>query len=76
MWARNGNIAGETMRWEDAMKWAKNLNYVGYSDWRLPTIEELETFVGRGGKRPTEWFNANGFNSVQSNLYWSSTGSI
>jgi hypothetical protein len=73
MWARNGNIAGKEMSWDTAMVWAKNLSYSGYSDWRLPTKEELESFAKRGGKNPLEWFNANGFNSVQAYYYWSSS---
>ena len=71
MWARNGNISDDTMNWSDAMSWAKNLNYGGYNDWRLPTKEELESFSQRGGNRPSKWFNANGFDAVQSAYYWS-----
>jgi hypothetical protein len=75
MWVKNGNIAGETMNWDAAMKWVKVLNYGGYSDWRLASKEELEVFSKRGGNRPSEWFNTNGFNSVQSGFYWSSSTS-
>lgn len=64
MWARNGNIAGKRMTWDEAMSWVKKLNYAGYSDWRLPTIEELEAFVKLGGEIPSEWFNANGFSNA------------
>jgi hypothetical protein len=73
MWARNGNIADREMNWNDAMGWAKNLNYGGYRDWRLPTKEELEAFAKRGGNRPVEWFKANGFTGFPSNGYWSSS---
>ena len=73
MWARNGNIAGKEMNWSDAMSWAKKLNYGGYNDWRLPTKEEFASFSKRGGGKPSEWFNANGFNSVQASWYWSSS---
>ena len=73
MWPRNGNIAGKEMTWSDAMSWAKNLNYGGYNDWRLPTKEEFEAFSKRGGNKPSEWYNANGFNAVQSSYYWSAT---
>lgn len=71
MWARNGDIAGKKMNWFEAMSWARNLNYGGYNDWRLPTKEEFESFLKRGGDKPSKWFNANGFNSVQSDFYWS-----
>ncbi len=73
IWARNGNIAGKKMNWSDAMNWIENLNYGGYNDWRLPTKVELESFSKRGGEKPSQWFNANGFNSVQSDYYWSSS---
>jgi hypothetical protein len=79
MWSRNFNIAGKKMDWSDAMKWAeggifsKRLDYAGYSDWRLPTIEELKTFAERGGNNPSEWFKANGFSDVQADWYWSGT---
>ncbi len=75
MWARNGNIANKGMSWDDAMGWVKKLNYVSCNDWRLPTKEELETFAKRGGIRPFEWYNANGFNNVQDDVYWTSTSS-
>ena len=75
MWARNGNIAGKQMNWDDAMKWVKKLAYGGYSDWRLPTKEELGSFSKQGGDKPSQWFNANGFNSVQSYYYWSGSTS-
>ena len=73
MWARNGNIADKMMNWNDALLWAKNLNFGGYSDWKLPTKEDLENFAKLGGKHPSEWFNTNGFNRVQAGWYWSSS---
>ncbi len=33
------------MDWADAVKYARDLREGGHSDWRLPTIEELATFV-------------------------------
>ncbi len=33
------------MDWADAIKYARDLRESGHSDWRLPTIEELATFV-------------------------------
>jgi hypothetical protein len=75
MWTRNGNIGGKQMNWNDAMDWTKNLNYGGYSDWRLPTKEEFEAFPNKEGwKQPSsDWLNLNGFQSVQNDYYWSST---
>jgi len=72
MWARNGNIAGKEMNWNDAMSWVKNIDYGGYRDWRLPTLAELVTFKKNGGDRPSEWFNNNNYNEVKPAWYWSS----
>lgn len=79
MWARNGCISNNTMNWDDAMSWTKNLNYGGYNDWRLPTKEELVSFAKRGGDHPSNWFNANGFKNLKNiksfgvGVYWSSS---
>ena len=73
IWVRNGNIAGKEMNWENAKSWVKNLNYGGYSGWRLPTKHELASFAKRGGNSPSAYFNANGFNAVQAGWYWSGT---
>jgi len=34
--------AGKAGKWNHASKYCKRLNYAGYSDWRLPTSDELE----------------------------------
>ncbi len=33
------------MVWKDALAWAENLDYAGYSDWRLPDTKELQSIV-------------------------------
>jgi len=35
----------QLLTWEEANEYAKNLKTGGYSDWRLPTIEELEKLL-------------------------------
>ncbi|CAK8711599.1 hypothetical protein GCAAIG_00895 [Candidatus Electronema halotolerans] len=32
-------------KWDDAVQRFKNVEYAGYADWRLPTIDELKTLV-------------------------------
>ncbi len=49
MWHLPGS--DETMEWEVAKKWAKALNirgHAGYSDWRLPTVEEAASLLEPG----------------------------
>jgi hypothetical protein len=33
------------LNWQEALDWAENLEYAGYSDWRLPNIKELQSIV-------------------------------
>jgi len=74
MWPRDGNTCAGFMKWDVATTWVvKDLNYAGYNDWRLPSRDELESFAKRGGNRPSEWFNSNGFKNVQACRYWTGT---
>ena len=36
---------GSDVNWEDALSYCENLDYAGFSDWRLPNINELNTLV-------------------------------
>ncbi|MFH1958468.1 MAG: Ig-like domain-containing protein [bacterium] len=40
--------SGENADNYPAFKWAQNLDYKGYTDWRLPTIGELEELYDKG----------------------------
>lgn len=43
MWMKSDS--GTTMIWKEALNYAENLNYAGYSDWRLPNTKELQSIV-------------------------------
>ncbi len=43
MWTKNDSKKG--LNWQEANDAAQNLNFGGYSDWRLPTAKELQSIV-------------------------------
>ena len=66
------NIASATVEknWNDAKEYCRNLNLDGYSDWRLPSIKELQSIVDITKYNPAI---KSGFKNVTSNFYWSSS---
>jgi hypothetical protein len=55
--------------WADGQKAAAALNLGGFSDWRLPTCDELLTLVDRTKFSPA----ADPILNLQSRWYWTST---
>jgi hypothetical protein len=47
MWMKvdSGKLKAGKMNWQRALEWAENLEYAGYSDWRLPNAKELQSIV-------------------------------
>ncbi len=78
-WVRD--VGGQMMALDKANAYVLSLRLGGYSDWRLPTKEELESLLtyceSKGisvkNGRCTEYYNKIGFKNVQSGSYWSST---
>ncbi|MCX6190118.1 MAG: DUF1566 domain-containing protein [Bacteroidetes bacterium] len=46
MWSKNDN--GKGLNWLDALTWVQTqnaANYLGYNDWRMPDVKELQSLV-------------------------------
>jgi hypothetical protein len=43
MWMKNDSETG--MAWADALSYAEDMEFGGYSDWRLPNVKELQSIV-------------------------------
>ena len=60
----------DKLNWWNAKKYCEDLvGFAGYSDWRLPTLFELQSIVDYGRYRPA----INPVFSCQQNYYWSAT---
>ncbi|MBF0608840.1 MAG: DUF1566 domain-containing protein [Magnetococcales bacterium] len=77
MWTKDANLPAATKTWQQAMDYVTSMNTgagtYGYTDWRLPNINELESPVNAEQTIPATWPNSQGFTNVQSANYWSST---
>jgi hypothetical protein len=55
MWTKNDNGSG--VNWNQANAYCTNLRLDAYSDWRLPTIDELEGIYDTSVNIPVVWPN-------------------
>jgi|GEM_PF-1062186 len=72
--------AAGTKTWQQALDYIKTINiqnYLGYSDWRLPNQNELESLVNYEVPQLLFWLQNQGFDlsasTTQAGLYWSSS---
>ena len=45
MWRKNGRPLGGSAYWSEMNDYCDTNTYAGYSDWRLPEIQELQTLI-------------------------------
>lgn len=78
VWLRQDN--GQDVNWNQASHYCRSLNFAGYRDWRLPTIDELSVLYDktqdvnrrhiRGGIRLAGWFGWSSSTGNHSNEAW------
>ena len=64
------------LNWQAAVDCCNNLTFAGSSDWRLPTIYELQAFYGLSGEPESSGENSiisNPIFNSQSDNYWSAS---
>ena len=59
--------------WTNALTSVNSLTLCGFSDWRLPNINELKSLVNNEAVNQDTFLNTQGFSGVQSYYYWSSS---
>jgi len=72
-WQDNEDVAKKSQSWQNAKDYCEVLVLDGYSDWRLPTLVELESIIDYTKSKPTldqEYFYNVGDDY---RCYWSST---
>ncbi len=81
---KTGEKQDGKLDWEQALRWVEQLDYAGYSDWRLPNIKELQSIVDYTRSPDTSNSAAidpvfgvtqirDGLGKVNYPFYWSST---
>ena len=73
MWQDDISVKTTNKNWDDAIKHCQNLTFAGYSDWRLPTIDELLSITDDTKYNPAI---KTGFKNVTAGYYWSSSPSV
>jgi hypothetical protein len=71
MWVGAPSLSFDT--WANALTSANGLTLCGFSDWRLPNINELESLVNSEVVDQATSLNTQGFTGVQASYYWSSS---
>ncbi|MBF0317838.1 MAG: DUF1566 domain-containing protein [Nitrospirae bacterium] len=83
MWTRNasvpavGTCTGGTLTWPSTIiTYVDCLNtaaYQGYTNWRVPNINEIESLANAQEANAATWLTSKGFTGMAASIYWSST---
>ncbi len=82
IWMQDDN--GQALDWENALSYAENFEFAGYSDWRLPNAKELQSIIDYSRSPSTTnspaidpLFNCTRITNEEGNddypFYWTST---
>lgn len=75
-WDTEGTADDGAVTWQHALDYVAKLNaegYLGYSDWRLPNVNELESLINTNEGDSDDWLRTQGFTNVSTSYYWPST---
>jgi len=77
VWLQDANTRNLPVPWEGAKQYIQEMNSgmrpnFGYTDWRLPAINELQTLVDKSRLYPSLPVG-HPFSDVQNHFYWSSS---
>ncbi len=73
---------GSSAEWQEALDSIEHANksggYCGYTDWHLPTINELSSLLIDNGESPVSWLISQGFMNIHKKIsedrdYWTSS---
>jgi|GEM_PF-4830082 len=72
MWEDTANTVNtnNTKTWDEAIDQCKGLSLAGYTDWRLPNINELDSVTDKNSYGPAM---SSEFKNKSSAIFWSST---
>lgn len=76
---KDGIPGDGAVSWQHALEYVNRLNqekYLGFSDWRLPNLNEIASLVNQGESGNSTWLNSQGFSKVQPVPYWSSSTNV